>query len=207
MPRSAIHDRDVSVERAVRLFWSRGYHATSLKDVEQVLDMRPGSIYAAFGSKAGLFGKALERYSRAISEDFVRATEAVESPVEGIRHYLREVARACAGAGGSEAAWPTPGCMLVKTVLELGDEEPAIREQANQVLAEVESLLTARLSEAKARGELRPDVQPRRLARLLQAQIMGLRVFAVRDVSPRAVRELGEDMGRIIDPYMAQGGR
>jgi len=70
------------------------------------------------------------------------------------------------------------------------------------VLAEVESILTVRLGEARAAGELRSDVQPRRLARLVQAQIMGLRAFAERDVSKRAVRELGEDMGRILDPYL-----
>lgn len=201
MPRSSLHSRDEAIDRAVRLFWSRGYHATSLKDIEQSLDMRPGSIYAAFGSKAGLFGTALERYSREMGAEFAQVALGAESPVEGIRRYLREVAKACAGAG-AEADWPVPGCMLVKTILELGDEEPAIREQANQVLAEVESILTVRLGEARAAGELRSDVQPRRLARLVQAQIMGLRAFAERDVSKRAVRELGEDMGRILDPYL-----
>ncbi len=201
MPRSSTHDRDEAIDRAVRLFWSRGYHATSLKDIEQSLDMRPGSIYAAFGSKAGLFGTALERYSQRMGAEFAQVAAGTDSPVEGIRRFLREVAKACAGAG-PEAGWPVPGCMLVKTILELRDEEPAIRAQANQVLAEVEVILTARLTESRLRGELRADAQPRRLARLIQAQIMGLRAFSERDVSQRAVRELGEDMGRILDPYL-----
>ncbi|TVS17789.1 MAG: TetR family transcriptional regulator [Gammaproteobacteria bacterium] len=202
MPRSSIHDRDEAIDRAVRLFWSRGYHATSLKDIEQSLDMRPGSIYAAFGSKAGLFGAALDRYSRRVGAEFEQAAAGAKSPVEGIRRFLREVAKACVGAG-SGADWPVPGCMMVKTLLELHDEEPAIRVQANQAIAEVEAMLTARLTEARLQGELRADAQPRRLARLIQAQIMGLRAFSERDVSPRAVRELGEDMGRILDPYLA----
>lgn len=201
MTRSSLHDRDESIDRAVRLFWARGYHATSLKDLERVLDMRPGSIYAAFGSKAGLFRQALDRYSEAMGAEFGTVAAGAQSPIEGIRRYLREVARACAGAG-PQGEWPMPGCMLVKTILEIGDDDPQLRERADQVLAEVEAMLAARLTEAKALGELRADVKPRRLARLLQAQIMGLRAFAQRSVSARAVRELGDDMGRVLDPYL-----
>ena len=206
MARSSLHDRGASIDRALRLFWARGYHATSLKDLEQALDMRPGSIYAAFGSKAGLFHRALDRYSQEMGEEFGTVIEGAASPVEGIRRYLREVARACSTAGAdNEDGWPMPGCMLVKTILEIGDDDPEIRNRADQVLAEVESKLAARLTQAKALGELRADAQPRRLARLVQAQIMGLRAFAQRAVSARAVRELGDDMGRVLDPYLAPG--
>ncbi|MGU0800458.1 helix-turn-helix domain-containing protein, partial [Pseudomonas aeruginosa] len=51
MPRPARHDRQQALDRAVDLFWERGYHATSMKHIEQALDMRPGSLYATFGSK------------------------------------------------------------------------------------------------------------------------------------------------------------
>ena len=63
MARPAIHDRDEALARALRLFWAQGFHATSLKDIEKALDMRPGSIYAAFGSKEGLYRAALARYA------------------------------------------------------------------------------------------------------------------------------------------------
>ena len=55
MPRPARHDRQQALDRAVDLFWERGYHATSMKHIEQALDMRPGSLYATFGSKEGLW--------------------------------------------------------------------------------------------------------------------------------------------------------
>ncbi|MDZ7827410.1 MAG: TetR family transcriptional regulator [Gammaproteobacteria bacterium] len=202
MSRTAIHDRDVSVDRAVRLFWERGWHATSLKDIQRVLDMRPGSIYAAFGSKAGLFEAALDRYSQEMSDEFATVVAAAGGPLEGVRSYLREVARACAGAG-PDGRWPTPGCMLVKTMLELGDEDAELRARAERVLAAVEDHLTALLRQARERGDLVPEARPRRLARLIQAQIMGLRAFARRRVPGRALTELGEDMGRVLDPWLA----
>ena len=55
MSRTALYNRHDALERALQLFWQKGFHATSLKDIEQALDMRPGSIYAAFGNKEGLF--------------------------------------------------------------------------------------------------------------------------------------------------------
>ncbi|MFZ3076621.1 MAG: helix-turn-helix domain-containing protein, partial [Psychrobacter glacincola] len=55
MSRTTLYNRHEALERAIQLFWQKGFHATSLKDIEQALDMRPGSIYAAFGNKDGLF--------------------------------------------------------------------------------------------------------------------------------------------------------
>ena len=50
MARAAPYDRDATLDAAMSLFWERGYHATSLKDLEAALSMKPGSIYAAFKS-------------------------------------------------------------------------------------------------------------------------------------------------------------
>ncbi|MDX1730552.1 MAG: helix-turn-helix domain-containing protein, partial [Aurantimonas coralicida] len=49
-PNARPYDRDAALDAALRLFWAKGYHATSLKDLEAALTMKPGSIYAAFQS-------------------------------------------------------------------------------------------------------------------------------------------------------------
>jgi len=61
MARAANYDRDVALAAALSVFWRKGYHATSLKDLETNLDMKPGSIYAAFESKENRYLLALER--------------------------------------------------------------------------------------------------------------------------------------------------
>jgi len=75
MSRTTLYNRQEALERAIQLFWQKGFHATSLKDIEQVLDMRPGSIYAAFGNKNGLFQEALEHYAQPLrfNETFRKA--------------------------------------------------------------------------------------------------------------------------------------
>lgn len=68
--------------------------------------------------------------------------------------------------------------MLIKTLLEVNVEDAALRAQVEAMLATSELRRCEALEKAKARGELRADVECPRLARLLQAQIIGLRAFA-----------------------------
>ncbi|WP_238062442.1 helix-turn-helix domain-containing protein [Psychrobacter sp. Ps3] len=65
MSRTTLYTCRQALEHAIALFWQKGFHATSLKDIEHALDMRPGSIYAAFGNKDGLFQEALDYYASA----------------------------------------------------------------------------------------------------------------------------------------------
>ncbi|MEO1734071.1 MAG: helix-turn-helix domain-containing protein, partial [Pseudomonadota bacterium] len=61
MPRKPEYDRDDLIDRARNLFWKRGWAGTSLKDLEAELKLKPGSFYAAFGSKDALFELSLDR--------------------------------------------------------------------------------------------------------------------------------------------------
>jgi len=84
MPRNARHDPDTTVRRAAHLFWERGYHACSLKQLETALDMRPGSIYAAFGSKEALFRSALMAYYDQLREGMTRVLASHDRVLEGL---------------------------------------------------------------------------------------------------------------------------
>ena len=196
MPRTPRFDRKEALDRAVDLFWSRGYYASSMKHIEQALDMRPGSLYATFGSKSGLFAEALALYAAQAGDGFRRMIETAPDLVEGLQNYLRSLA--CPPSG------PARACMLIKTLLEINAEDAALRTQAEAMLATVEQAFCAVLEQAKARSELRVDVDCARLARLLQAQIIGLRAFAERRVSAEQVADLAEDMASLLDAYRAR---
>src|ERR1700722_10812036 len=55
-------DTEAAVERAMGVFWSRGYHGTALPDLLRATKLSRGSLYAAFGDKHSLFLRALDRY-------------------------------------------------------------------------------------------------------------------------------------------------
>ena len=56
-------ERETVVRLASQLFWEKGFHATSTRDLQEAINMRPGSIYSAFGSKEGLYIESLRDYT------------------------------------------------------------------------------------------------------------------------------------------------
>lgn len=199
MARNARYDRQTALEKAVYLFWERGYFATSMKQIEQALDMRPGSIYATFGSKDKLFSEALNAYVARGNTELGGLLTGQGPIIDALQDYLRNIAIAC-HPGSSE---PSRACMLVKTLLEASYTHGSIADQANELLSGIERSFAAALNRARDRGELKPNTDCRRLARLVQAQIMGLRAFAQRDTSAEHVSRLADDMAALLEPYRA----
>src|ERR1700709_907404 len=81
-------DTEAAVERAMGVFWSRGYHATALPDLLRATKLSRGSLYAAFGAKHSLFLLALDRYiADALTRMEVEFAPG-RDPVDGLRVYL-----------------------------------------------------------------------------------------------------------------------
>lgn len=188
MPRTAVHTREESLEKALHLFWRQGFGATSLKDIERVLDMRPGSIYATFGSKEDLFREALERYAARAMAELERIIAANESPLGGLVGYVRML------GGLRDRDETCEACMLVKSLLEFDDHQQAAGQRVEELLERMEHRFTECLAEARMAGEIAADLDPERLGRRLQADVIGLRTYAQRDVDDEAVRALAEDI-------------
>jgi len=75
-------DRDRAVLEAARLFWQRGYSGTSTRALTSALGLSTSSLYAAFGSKAGLFEEAVRTYAERYREIYERA--AAERDLEAV---------------------------------------------------------------------------------------------------------------------------
>ncbi len=194
MARATLHNRQDSLDQALQVFWQKGFHATSLKDLEQAMDMRPGSIYATFGSKDGLFQEALDYYARmAIAELERSLSKYPSSPLQGLAAYLRLL--------GSlrDQVLPSNACMLVKSLLELGVREESALSKVESMLAEIESRFTTSFMESQRIGELGSQLNPVLLGQRLQAEVMGLRAFAQRKVDSSAVHDVAEAMASSLD--------
>ena len=193
MGRQASYDRDEVIARAQALFWSKGYHGTSLKDLEVALNMRPGSIYAAFGSKEALFAEALKLYGKKSRDKFRSGLGTAASPLAGLAAHVRSFGCVEPGTG------PTRACMLVKTLLETPDEDPVLRRLTEEMMRNVETEFAAEFRAAIDAGELPETADPDRLATRLQAEIFGLRAYAQRSDSKEKVAQLAEDIAAGIE--------
>ncbi|MCA1284048.1 TetR/AcrR family transcriptional regulator [Salipiger bermudensis] len=200
MARTASYDREAALDAAMTLFWVKGYHATSLKDLEQALQMRPGSIYGAFQNKEALFRATLDRYGARMANDLETLLAHADSPLEALQGHLRSLAELRPGDR------PSTACMLVKSLLEVPDEAE-LRAVVLGHLDTVEHLLAEALRRAQALGELAPGSDPDRIARRIQTYIFGLKIQAQRERDPERMRllcaDLADELGQLRRPQAA----
>ncbi|MET9879430.1 TetR/AcrR family transcriptional regulator [Actinacidiphila glaucinigra] len=162
---------DEVLQSALNVFWAKGYEGTTMADLTETTGLKPGSIYAAFGSKAGLFKQVVDRYVATVFSYGPNGLEA-DSVREVIRRWL-------AGAAESTTGEATPaGCLLVQGALATGDESREIAEDLCARRKAAQVMLAERLAAAQASGELPADVDARGAARYVVALAEGIAVEA-----------------------------
>ena len=190
MARAANYDRDRALDAALTLFWRKGYHATSLKDLETALHMKPGSIYAAFGSKENLYLLAIERYFEASRAGFRAQMAKAATPLSGLAGQFQNYADLAQEDPARRA------CMLMKTVVDTTSTDPKIAAASKQYLDQMCAEFAESFEAARIAGELPPDADPKRLALRYQANISALRIEMLRGTSRDDILKLAADMAQ-----------
>ena len=172
MARPVQFDRDTILDKAMQTFWEQGYCATSVATLVETTDLKPGSLYAAFESKQGLFLATLDRYGARSVEKLRAHLSEAESPLEAIDAYFDRLADDIEKQRGKTS------CFLVNTVLELSRRDSQIRKRINRHFGNIESAFVDALQDSRARGELEAGTDCGALAAFLMSNIWGLRVLA-----------------------------
>jgi AcrR family transcriptional regulator len=193
MARSAPYDRETALDAALMLFWEKGFHATSLKDLEGALAMKPGSIYAAFSSKEKLYLTALERYFERSRAAFKEQVARAPSPLAALSEHFRAFARLAPHDGSRRA------CMLTKTLVDTRTTDPAIAAATRAYLVAMQTEFAAVFEAARAKGEIDPASDAQRLARRFQANLTALRLAVDQGMEGGAFAQLAEDMALELD--------
>lgn len=194
MARPREFDRDEVLDRAIEVFWSRGYDRSSVQDLVDSMGIQRGSLYAAFGGKKQLFLDALDRYEKRFLERMVTTLEQDLPVKERIARIFRDVVLDCACEGGRR------GCFITNTAVSLadGDEETALRIRHN--LKRVEDAFERSLSEADDVSGLHAS---RPLARFLTNSLQGLRVLSRCCVDVEMIRDSVDVTLSVLDEAKA----
>jgi AcrR family transcriptional regulator len=164
-------DVEEALERALQVFLEKGYEGAYLGDLTRAMGINPPSLYAAFGSKEGLFRRVLDRY---LDERDGFLAEALAAPTA-----FETVERLMLGSVERQTlADRAPGCLLVHGALACADQADPIRDELSRCRRAGELALAERLSRAKAEGALAPEADPDGLARYLYAVLNGMAVQA-----------------------------
>jgi AcrR family transcriptional regulator len=170
MGRPRSFDLDRALDRALHVFWCKGYEGASLSDLTKAMGVNKPSLYAAFGDKETLFRKALDRY--------------FEGPAAYVFEALKEpkartaIARLLRAAAELQTCPSTPGCLTVHGALACGDTAGAIRKELTLRRKQGETAIYQRLKQGKSEGDLPPGSNPADLARYFATVIQGMAVQA-----------------------------
>jgi len=187
MPRPKTHTADTLADRALTVFWSRGYNATSMDDLVRATKVSRHGIYSDFGGKRELFLACFQRYQELVVSP---AFEAVERPGAGLseiaNYFEHQIARA------EEGGLPGPGCFVANAATEAAPHDGDVLKQVEAHNDRLRRGFSAALKNALPEGMARDGAEIERLAETVLIFATGLwslsRVTASADRLRKAAR-------------------
>lgn len=170
------------IDKAVEVFWKKGYEATSIQDLVNAMGIQRGSLYSTFGNKQQLFIKSLERYSVTVVSKLLEILESKPSAVESIELFFAQLVEHLLNAGELRS------CLVTNSAIERGLRDPETRQLVLKLLQALEEGFYQALLRAKNNNELSTELNLKQLARYLTSSMQGLLVMG-KVCSERAVLE------------------
>jgi AcrR family transcriptional regulator len=176
-------DPDAALDRAMHVFWDKGYEGASLSNLTRAMRINRPSLYAAFGNKEQLFKKILDRYMAGPVAFFGKALAAPKARDVIEQIFLGTVSMA-------EDSRIPAGCLLVQGALACGSasarKEVATRRRAAEVA------LRRRLQRAKREGDLPKTAEPAELAHYVMTVVRGMAVQAAGGASRNQLHRVAQ---------------
>ncbi len=173
MARPREFNAEDALEKAMQLFWAKGYEATSLADLTAEMGLSKSSLYDTFGSKHELFLSAMDRYNETVAAR--RAAGVIDGAKDsraGIAAVFAAFLDEMVGQGEKR------GCFVNNSAVELAPHDAAVAARAAAGLAHIEETFYDAVSKGQEVGDIMPARDTRALARYLTMSLNGLIVLA-----------------------------
>lgn len=193
------YDSDAALEKIMALFWRKGFTATSMDDLVIETQMNKPSLYAAFGNKAALYEKAIERFNHIASTRYRHELEKQSDQdrvTERVKRYLISAIHFYTDSEG------LTGCMVLSTaVTEV--EDPAIRVMLNQVINAQTQQVEDALQAALETGELKKGTDVHTIALSVVALLHSISLRARAGASVNELLPFVDISQTLLIPYLS----
>ena len=172
MPRVKLFKEDIVLQKAMELFWMKGYHATSIQDLVSHLGINRASLYDTLGDKKKLFSKSLELYCGTNKQATLKFLKHEKSVKEGLKKLLEMAIY------DSINDIDRKGCLVVNTTTELipGDDE--IKKALAKNKSTFEKIFYEFLLLGQQSGEISKDIDLKVISSLIYTLLSGIKVVA-----------------------------
>jgi TetR/AcrR family transcriptional repressor of nem operon len=170
MARVREFDTEAAVAAAMSTFRQKGFDGTSIQDLVEATGVGRGSLYAAFGSKEGLYLAAVDRYREDYALPLVELLRCGAPARELIREVLVSVVDEIVRDGSRQA------CLIVAAATERMHRDPQVAQRVRATTDSLEDALAGLITDGQASGQLSPTIDPIDAARFMVMTTHGLRV-------------------------------
>ena len=184
MARPKEFDSCVALERAMEVFWAKGYEGTSLNDLLAAMELSKSSLYETFGSKHELFLAALDRYRDTRTAAMIHALEEAGTARAGIQAVFDKAVEVAVTPGKPR------GCFLNNCAVEVDPSDKAALRRVRGGVGLVEEAFHRTLEQGQAAGEIAADRDAGALARYLNSALMGLAVMGKASPDRKKLQEI-----------------
>ncbi len=171
MPRTKEFDPEIALDKALKLFWHKGYAETSMRDVVAYTGVAHAGLYNVFGSKRDLFLMALKHH---LKVNLPRLSAKINAPDSGraeLEQFFLFVLKIVQSGNFDD------GCFMANSAVAFGTEPSDILDIFNEHVDRMENNFRTALENAKAKGEVRADLDPLSMADLLVTLFNGIAVL------------------------------
>ncbi|MDB5126281.1 TetR/AcrR family transcriptional regulator [Mucilaginibacter sp.] len=184
MARKKEFDEDELLEKAVNLFWEKGYYATSAQDLVDGLGINRSSLYNTYTDKRTLFTKSLKHYQ----DKQTSAVLSLLNNADNIYEVVKEIFDRIIQESIKDDL--TKGCFMVNTAVELSSHDPEIKNLVNLNNQSVVDALTRAIEKGQKSGQINQDSTPLAIARFIFNTISGLRVTARSGADEKTLQDI-----------------
>ncbi|MDX1737282.1 MAG: TetR/AcrR family transcriptional regulator [Alphaproteobacteria bacterium] len=169
MGRKKTYDRNNVLEKAMLLFWEKGYEGAHLSELVEVTGLNRFGLYKEFDGKMGLFEAALERYLAGAETHYINFLNAEPAGLENIRRYF-------------DALSFSPdyhGCFMINTLTERALISPAAYQQTADLVARIRAMILHNVKAAQSRAQIKKDLESDTIADTLLTLDQGFSIFGI----------------------------
>ena len=172
------------LEKALGLFWERGYNATSVQDLVEHLGINRASIYDTWGDKHGLYLETLKHYRQHTSNYLLGKLRSEQSAKEIVKDFLYDV------VNDSVHDDMRKGCFMANSATEMANCDSTVYRMFTDNRIKMEGVLNELIKEGQERGEFATKFDSQAYARFIFNTASGLRTPAKGTIAEKELNEV-----------------
>jgi len=178
------------IEKAMNVFWEKGYHATSMQDLVDAMQINRSSLYNTIGDKHNLFLKCITTYADAAICETKQKAAKETSALQALTNIIRD-----------KAAWVVDcekGCLGMKTIFEIAPEDTEVKKLLSKTNEIFVDFMSGLIQKAIDDGEMSNDEDARLMAEYIATSFTGWKQSFILDGDPIKIKKMSEYLIKTI---------